>query len=370
MKLKIPYHSLSTNRSKLAESNPICGDPMQWFDTEYFRNESLYSTTFDFFINWSNNTFQPIAWVKRVIYSGFTIEPNEIMDSIIKCDGKDKFETVKNFCYKNDINLSYILIPEILTDAWIDNNNKVILFDVKKFEENNGANPVSPMSVKELIGLIHSYKVDYKSVRMDSEGLKLSTTSLEYFLSMWNNKIGYKGDAIYPGDADIILFDEDYCPKAIIEIKKHSIGSVKRYASTIEEENISLYVKGDKLKYQSLDILQRHWNCDFYMLFYPTTSETSIKIQKVSELKALTSKVLPLPNVHSPVALQNFQSQFVDFMNAKMIIANTTSKNQKVYHTNPHCKYIPHDKTKIIPFESEQQAIENNYHLCTACSKE
>lgn len=106
------------------------------------------------------------------------------------------------------------------------------------------------------------------------------------------------------------------------------------------------------------------------MLFYPTTSETSIKIQKVSELKALTSKVLPLPNVHSPVALQNFQSQFVDFMNAKMIIANTTSKNQKVYHTNPHCKYIPYDKTKIIPFESEQQAIENNYHLCTACSKE
>ena len=289
----------SSDRAKIAKYNPLCGEPFLWFDTEFFRNEDMLVTTFDFFINWFNNTLQPIIWEKRSVYNFDNLDPDIIYKSILRCDGTSFFNKIKLYAKNNGFELYYILIPDIPEDAWNDFSNKVVMFNIDQYFKNNKANCVEQHSIGELIEIIHNYRVKYTQARMDFEGLKFSSTNLELFLSRRQPQIGYLGDAIYPGDVDVLLYNENYKTQAIIEVKKHSIGSRKRYASTIGKESIELYIKHDYLKYKSLDILQKHMKCEFIMLFYPTTSENTIKLQKINELKPVESIEIALPIVHS-----------------------------------------------------------------------
>ena len=54
--------------------------------------------------------------------------------------------------------------------------------------------------------------------------------------------------------------------------------------------------------------------CEFIMLFYPTTSENTIKLQKINELKPVESIEIALPIVHSNPSLKEFQKAFLKFM--------------------------------------------------------
>ncbi len=338
MKLSVPFHCKSDDRTKLATSNPICGDPMVWFNNALFRNEGINVTSFDFFVNWDNETLQPIAWVKRTLYDCSGSTAMEIMNAIIKCDGFDGFQAARNFCNANNIELSYILIPDIPCEQWKDEKNKVILFNVARYEVGD-ENAVLYLSVKDLIDLIHTYRVKYDEARMDTRGLIYSTSSLEYFLSKHQPDIEYRGDAIYPGDADIVLFDNEYTPLAVVEIKKHNEGS-KKYAKTIQSESISNYIKQDRLKYKSLNILQQALKCKFYMLFYPTTNENVVKMEQIEALSAVDEMLFPLPNIHSPISIQSFQQLFLQwFRSMKSKMNNNTSYivDQKTYFC-PHCR--------------------------------
>ncbi len=334
MKLTIPFHCKSDDRTRLSPYNMMCGDPMTWFDNALFRNEGINATTFDFFINWNDKTLQPIAWVKRTLTGNAVSTPKEIMDAIIKCDGNDKFLAVKNFCAANKIELSYILVPDIPCEEWSNAENKVMLFNVEKYE-NGSTDSVSQLSVKELINLIHTYRVKYDKAKMDKGGLIYSTTTLEYFLSRHHTDIGYEGDALYPGDADIVLFDDNYTPLAVIEIKKHNEGS-KKYAETIEQESIDKYKQMDRLKYESLDILQKELDCKFYMLFFPTTNEKKIKMEKVKNLKVEEEKIFSLPNIHSPISMMEFNKDFLQWLHNS---ENTASNNLICPHCNGEVKH-------------------------------
>ncbi|MCM1166544.1 MAG: hypothetical protein NC299_02820 [Lachnospiraceae bacterium] len=357
MILKFPVLAGSDNRNILARQNPYCGEPENWFRTEHFRRNGLRFTTFDFFINWSDRTFRPVAWVKRIIAADRTSEPRGILNSIIACDGNELFEDTKNFCSANGIQLKYIIIPDIPTDSWADVENTVILFDPNSSE-------VSELSIIQLIDLIHSYKVRYENVHIGREGLRYSTSTLETFLSRPNDAIRYTGDAIFPGDADIILFDEDYRPRILIEVKKFDNGTQRRYGIPIEGETLSLHL-GDRLKYAGLDILQRHFDCEFYMLFYPVNNAETVKLEKIERLKVRMNKLLRLPNIHSNESLREFQTGFFDFKNT--LIANTASTNMKFYHTNYRCKYIPRDLTETVLFNSPREAEDMGYCLCREC---
>ena len=366
MKLQKPFHANSQNRTQLSPINCICGDPYSWFDTEFFRNEDLYVATFDFFINWSNNSFQPIAWIKRLLYNEFSLDPQTIFKAIIKCDGIDYYHQMRLFCEKNNIELSYIIIPDIEESNWINLENKVILFNVMKYDKNHDDTAaVECLNVKELIERIHLYKVDCTTAYMGEKGLFYSTSSLESFLSKKQTAINYDKDAIYSGDVDVVIFNKDYKPLIIIEIKKHT----KAYeaAPTINEDSIGLWCKKDRNKYESLDILQKHWNCEFYMLIYPTTTERVFKLEKVDNLTVTKSKILPLPCVHSQIELKLFHDQFNDFVNSKPVIANKTASGTKLYHTDLRCKYIPRDSKRITYFESISQAEDSGYNLCSTC---
>lgn len=359
MILKFPVLAQSNNRNILARQNDYCGDPADWFRTEHFRRNGLRFTTFDFFINWSNNTFQPVAWVKRIIVADRTSEPREILDSIIACDGSELFEDTRNFCRANGIRLEYVIIPDIPTHCWAYMKNKVTLFNPNSLE-------VTELSIIQLIDRIHFYKVRYDNVNIGIGGLRYSTSTLETFLSKPNDAICYTGDAIFPGDADIVLFDENYRPQILIEAKKFDDGTQRRYRIPIEEETISLHL-GDKLKYASLDILQKHFDCEFYMLFYPVNNAEIVKLEKIERLKFRMDTVLRLPDIRSNEALREFQECFFDFKNG--LIANTTRTNMKIYHTNYRCKYIPNDITNTIRFRSPQKAESMGYRLCRECQE-
>ncbi len=46
--LRKPILALTSDRTKTAEKNNVCGAPEDWFDSEYFRRYSIYSASFDF----------------------------------------------------------------------------------------------------------------------------------------------------------------------------------------------------------------------------------------------------------------------------------------------------------------------------------
>lgn len=359
MLLKIPVLAKSDDRSIRARQNPYCGEPAEWFKTGWFRSNGLYFTTFDFFVDWKNSSFRPVAWVKREIRSGRTVEPQEIMASILECDGKEYFEGTKNFCNANQIKLEYILIPDIPVRDWADSQNKVILF-------NPNSQEVSELSAKELIDLIRKYKVSSSDIKIGAEGLRYSTSSLETFLSRPNAVINYNGDAIYPGDADIVLFDSGYRPQIIIEVKKYDVGTRKSYHVSLEDESILLHL-GDRYKYKSLEILQRHFDCEFYMLFYPVTEDRVVKLEKIEHLQPKTSDILSLPNIESEKSFQEFQARFLAFRNT--VLANTTRSGVNFYHTNYRCKFLPSDSKKITKFASRQEAQSMGYRICSECRK-
>lgn len=78
MKLIRPFLSRSDDRTQVEAYNPICGSPYKWFDTEYFRNESLFCISFHFLIDWRERSLQNAAWMKRIITDGYGTDAGQI----------------------------------------------------------------------------------------------------------------------------------------------------------------------------------------------------------------------------------------------------------------------------------------------------
>ncbi len=64
--LRKPILALTSDRTKTAEKNNVCGAPEDWFDSEYFRRYSIYSASFDFFVDWSTDSVCDEVWIKRI----------------------------------------------------------------------------------------------------------------------------------------------------------------------------------------------------------------------------------------------------------------------------------------------------------------
>lgn len=318
MKLIHPIYSHSDDRTLLESYNQVCGDPYNWFNTEYFRNENIYCFSFNFLIDWREHTLQRVAWIKRIISEDYCTDTREIIKAICRCDGADYLKAALKFCKVNGISLQYVLIPDIECDDWLDFNNKIIIFDATKYAEKTEESYVNEYSVTEFIQLIRSYKKDYHPIgqNKDKSGsqyrLSISSTSLEVFLSVPHDEIDYAGDTGFPGDADIILFDAQGIPKAVIELKKHDVGSTE-IAGTIRDESMALY-RLDSLKYDSLNILSATLNCPFYVLFFPITQEKLIKIESYiatgTYLHRCFANEYELPNCNEKPSLMRFFSNF------------------------------------------------------------
>lgn len=297
---------------KIAAYNAYCGDPMKWFDNEYFRNNGLSCVTFDFFVDWKERKIPKRLWTKRIIYRPFSMECDEIYRKIVAVDGKDRLETLLGFCRQNQFELEYLLCPDISADAWADPGNHLFLFHMSKYLERCPEEEVlREVSADQLKEIIHGLRRESHAI--GRKGLQYASSSLEVYLS--------RDKYIYPGDADIVLVDEDAKARALIEVKKHTMYSEKKYGP-IEKETLYHYRDTDKLKFQSLGILKETLGCPLYMLYYSTVPDREgsiVKLERIvgspNRLLAVYPHILRLPEINNGYSLLAFQENFFEYHN-------------------------------------------------------
>ncbi len=298
--LSKPVLALTTDRGKVAQTNDYCGNPEDWFDSRYFRNRGLYSASFDFFVNWENETICDEVWIKRISDSDNIQRQTEtqLLELIANCDGRDKSNQLYRFLTYHQMIEKYMLFRDVPERAWENGEERVVELDMSRYR--NGA--VSTYDVGEIQDKIRELR--RRPASIGNAGLRYSTSSLEGYLS--------KRPFFWPGDADAVLYNENNDVVAVIEFKKHTANS----RIPFQDQGITNYLEKDILKYKSLALLRDRFNSKLYVLYYPIPQDIHYVIVEEIEgnpdqLHAVERYKLDLPNRRSDEQMDAFAEEFI-----------------------------------------------------------
>ena len=286
---------------KPARENETSGNPESWFRSEYFQNRGIYVASFDFFVNWKRNNVCDEVWIKRVSDSDdiFTQTAKELRDSISACDGQDDCNRLYYFFKHHGITQKYMLFRNVSLERWETGCEQIVQLDLTQLTDDS----ISYLSVDAVQNQIKDLRQN--AVSIGKAGLKYATSSLEDYLSLQ--------PYFWPGDCDVLLYDEHNNVLAIIEIKKHTHSSKIAF----HDQNISNYIDRDRLKYQSLGLLQSKFHTRLFVLYYSVEPENDyILLEELTgEYYALRQKRiqrLPLPQTGNKDSLHQFAELFLD----------------------------------------------------------
>lgn len=261
-----PVHALSTNRKQLSKINPILGEPNKWFSHRMLNSFSLNGISFDFFINWTNNTCQNEVWIKRI--SSLPIDEleklsNEELTQLLN-DAEDHPQEMCRFTQHYSLALYYMIFRDVVD--WLEPHEKILRAEACP----EGISRTYSANIRQLQKKIQD--LSGGPIKIGSKGLTYSTSGLEGFLS--------HTDAAWPGDVDTILYDDKSVDiLAILEFKKHNL------KEPIQEQGLSKYYpRPDGRKYDRLALLKEHLGNNFplIVIYYPTNpNETTIKLEWV-----------------------------------------------------------------------------------------
>lgn len=298
--LSKPVLALNSDRSRRAQENSYCGNPEEWFDSSFFREKGLYSASFDFFVNWENETICDEVWIKRISDSDRiqTQSESELLELISICDGKEKSNRLYQFLACQHMIEKYMIFRDVPEREWESGGERVVELDLSKYRHNS----ISYNNAEEIQEKIRTLRKVPASI--GSAGLIYSTSYLEGYLS--------KKPFFWPGDADAVLFDGNNTVKAIIEFKKHTSNS----RIPFEEQKIGNYLSKDILKYKSLGMLRDRFQTNLFVLYYPIPVDIRyVIIEKLSgepdDLFASARYKLKLPNKSRPDHMRAFAEQFI-----------------------------------------------------------
>jgi hypothetical protein len=286
--IKKVYPAKCNNRNILPKVNPISESPEEWLSQDILDNYKINGFTFDFFINWRTINVSSEVWLKMLLpeNTSYDFFKENLIKSLDDFWSKVYLYNMYSFTKLLNLKLYFIIFDD--SQNWADDTSIIYKIEVKKKES---------FSLK-----IHKYNIlAFKNnirelsggpVQIGKKGLIYGTSNLECFLS--------KTNALYPGDADLILTSEDNHPLCLIEFKKHNL------KSKIEDENISNYYPNpDKRKYDRLYILQQYiirqgFNIPLFILYFPTeTIHSKWKLEKIEkindELVAVNNELFDLP---------------------------------------------------------------------------
>ena len=257
------------NRQILAKESQSLGNPDDWFNKDLLCRLKLKAISFDFFINWEDGSLDRTLWLKRPIESSINLH-SESDDSIIELLKEDKFRELVSFAKFNNLSAAAILFNN--NQTWNDNSPLIYAFWPKDISNKKGLR-IERVKLKDIKDIIKTKSGG--PVRVGSKGLIYGTSSLECYLS--------KTDALWPGDADLILFDDDYAPRAVIELKKHTESSRIKFS---EQKLSNYYPYPDGRKYDRLQILSCGINnykpIPLYVVYYSTIpGENDIIVEEV-----------------------------------------------------------------------------------------
>ncbi|HEY9268553.1 MAG TPA: hypothetical protein VIO39_03745 [Methylotenera sp.] len=254
-----PILAKCKNRSELAKENPILGGPDIWFNGNLLEKIGIKSVGFDFFIDWSNNILDRNLWLKRLTLANIdvhSLSDNEIINSL----KEDKFLDLVLFSRANKFTASAIIYND--NQNWSDQSHLIHVFWPKDATNNKGLR-VDKIYLKDIKQLIKAKSGG--PVKMGTKGLTYGTSRLECSLC--------HSDALWPGDADLILLNNNYLPIAVLEFKKHTASS----GIPFNEQRLgNYYPSPDGRKYDRLKHLSDQINGDvsipLFLIYYSTIS--------------------------------------------------------------------------------------------------
>lgn len=301
--LSKPILAKCSDRSVRAKTNPICGEPENWFDYDMLSRNSIGVLSFDFFVNWSNLSIPDEIWIKRIIDNQASDLSQkdyvQFYNWIDKVDGKPYMDKLLTFCDKNNISCHYFLFKD--NESWKDDPNTI--YDI--CITNPSVNVLSPSGVQSRIKELRNV-----SVPIGPGGLIYGTSSLEGYLS--------KTPYFWPGDVDALLIDKNNSVRAIIEYKKHNLNTA------IEQQTLMNYRDRDRQKYQSLGLLRDRLQSDdtslpILMVYYPTNPNIEqIKVERIDgdydNLSVIKSEVWEIPKAGEKRSQRRYIESLINFI--------------------------------------------------------
>jgi len=203
--------------------------------------------------------------------------------------GKDYLCRLGRFATGYDMQVQFIVFHDELD--WANDRSELIIVSLS-FKEGHYSFSPQKYSLSEFKELIKSHSGG--PVSIGSKGLIYGTSRLECSLS--------KTDSLYPGDADLLLLNEDNKAVCILEFKKHTL------SSPISEQCFTnYYPRPDGRKYKRLALLRDYLASKsnsrilFFVLYYPTQTyiEQQWKLEIIEgnafSLRATDSFTFELP---------------------------------------------------------------------------
>ncbi len=264
-----PISAKCSDRSNLPKKNLKSGHPEDWLSSNILSQLNLYGVSFDFFINWETKQLNNEIWIKGLLIDDIT----DINIFLKEMDSVFNFKTIKQIVqiFNSLADIYFIIIPD--NQDWKSNNSYLYKIKVNSFSKRSSFT-INKITINNFIDDIK--KLTKKSIR-SGKGLIYGTSLLECYLA--NNT-----DSPYPGDADMLLFNNENIPFLLLEFKKHT------KETEIEKQNLNnYYPKPDNLKYQRLSILkhtleQRYKKTLLFCVIYYPTQQHILK-WKIEEIK-------------------------------------------------------------------------------------
>ncbi|MDO3664501.1 hypothetical protein [Acinetobacter higginsii] len=265
--LRYPNLAQCANRGVQSKINPIIGEPLEWLSNNTLQRFGYSQLSFDFFVNWNTYTFQNRIWIKRIWSSNISIDTLAVSGAEFLTQQAqnigDNLALINQFSVTYNLDPSYIVFREV---NWQDNPEPILRGAITA----NGIENIALYDINQVMQAIRNNSGG--PVRIGSKALIYGTSCLECYLS--------GTDALWPGDVDIILWDnQQQRAVAIIELKKHTLNTA------ISEQQLSNYYPGaDSRKYDRLALLRNHLgvNVPIIVLYYPTKEfHKEIKLEKI-----------------------------------------------------------------------------------------
>lgn len=266
-----PQLALCTDRSKTPKKNTTIGEPLEWLTHNVLNSFGCSQLSFDFFVNWNNFICQDRIWIKRILAPNIDIHDfsKNTSDFITQkaLDINDNLMLINLFSIKYNFSPSYMIFKDNV--VWETNPEPILRGAITA----KGIEDLKLYTINDIKRAIHQNSGG--PVKIGKKGLLYGTSSLECYLSFT--------DAAWPGDVDILLWDNfNNKVSVIIELKKHNL------ETPISDQQLSNYYPSfDKRKYDRLAILRDRLgsNIPIIVLYYPTNiAQTNIKLELINGL--------------------------------------------------------------------------------------
>lgn len=268
MKLSEPILRKRTDKS-VPQQNYVLGDISKRF--------SSHNTSCVHFGEIDNN-YHIIKLLVTDIPITFSIDYNEVVNALFELYPKNDF--INEFIYFSEFNMNYQIL--ILFDEvnWKNENNTMLVVDFE-YVKNRKMAFISSIKVWKQKDYQKSL-VERFGINRTNKPLIYSTTEFEGFLSDVSIPSCVRNDiTLFPGDVDLITFNEEFTTLNIFEFKKHT----KFGEGSLQNQSFMKYITKDIKKYQGIANLTSRLNKTyFYNVIYSTKigEEKMLKIEKIN----------------------------------------------------------------------------------------